>query len=287
MFIKKTDEDIIQHALDVIVKNTPISNMYAGGIARTIVESFAKELGTKEDTNIYSLYDFAQDVLDMGFLSKAKEKYLDAIGALFNYPRRKETIINDQGEQIEQLISDDQYRYEISRRIEVVASSNYESLRMACLTTDGVRDIITMEYYQGTGSFAFLLIPQYGFNPQEVKQNVEQAISQSKALGVRPDVILPTPIPLEITLQPIFKETTQDQEQIKSEIKQNIHRYIGTLNAGDSFIYYDFVQEVMNTNENIIDFKILEFYLNEQPALLTNHTIMKDERIRPQRISVL
>src|SRR5690606_16190727 len=102
MFLKKSKQEDIRNALDVVVNNTPITNLNAGSIVRSIIEATS---GEYED-----LYEFAEDVLDNGFLSKADEEHLNLIGQAMNYPRRMEVAINQEtGLQEEELIDMETY----------------------------------------------------------------------------------------------------------------------------------------------------------------------------------
>lgn len=287
MLLKRTAKEILRDAAVSIAQNTPITNFTAGSIARSIVEAMAPEIGTG-DSDHPSLYDFAQEVLNQGYISKATEEYLDLIGGLFSYPRRMQEVYKENG-LTNEPISDEMYRFELSERVHAAVAGNYASLRLALLTIPGVQDVVGKEYTHGTGSFSFVLIPEYNYDVHELKEKMNEKIKEVKSFGIRPNVILPVDVPFDVTIQLVFHESTSEQQKsyIRSEVKTYIHRYIGTFEKGKSIIYNDFVQEVMNVHNKIMDFKIIKFYLNNEPALLMNHEIMEDERIIPQNIQVL
>jgi hypothetical protein len=282
MLVKRTSAEILREAMDKIAANTPITNFHAGAIARALVEAMAPEYE--------ALYDFAIDVYRQGTLRYAKKKYLDAIGELFNYPRRTEQVFNKElNEWEEQLIDDETYRYELSQRVHTIASSNEEAVRLACLTIPGVQNIIGKEFTHGTGSFSLIVVVQNGFDEEAIRSEVEDAVMKTKAYGVRPHIMLPTPVLLDMRIQLLFPEGINDieRDQIRNEVQSQLYTYIGNFGLGQGFIYHDFVQEVMNINKNILDFQVLQFYLNDIPVLLTNHDILEEERIRPNVIEVL
>jgi hypothetical protein len=289
MFLKRSVQEILNDAMISISQNTPITNFSAGSIARSIVEAIAPEIGTNNDPNRVSLYDFAQQVLDEGFISKAKNQQLDLIGGLFSYPRRIEQVRKEDGSLVEEPISDDMYRYELTQVVPAMATANYAALRLALLTIQGVKDVIGKEYTHGTGSFSFILIPQYGFDEQEIVSKMQEAINNVKAFGVRPNIILPTSVPVDLTIQLIFHETTSDPQKsnIRFETQNKIRDYIGAHEMGQGIIYNDLVQQIMDVNEKIVDFEILKFYMNNEPVLLTNQSILEDERLIPQNIQVI
>lgn len=289
MLLKRTVQEVLRDAAIKIAENSQISNFSAGSIARSIVEAIAPEIGSSGDTERVSLYDFAQQVLDEGYISKASTESLPLIGGLFSYPRRIEQVRQEDGTLVEQPISDDMYRYEITQIVPSMATGNYSALRLALLTIQGVQDVIPKEYSHGTGSFSFVLVPQYGFDEEEIVAQMNTEIDRVKSFGVRPNIILTEKIPLEMTIKLAFHETTSDtqKDQIRFEAKNKIETYLGSLERGAGFIYNDFIQEVMNAHAKIVDFEILKFYLNNEPVLLTNQSILEDERIVPQNIQVL
>lgn len=280
LLLKRSRQEIIRNALEVVVENTPITNLNAGSIARSIIEATSGEYQT--------LYEFAEDVLNNGFLSKADDDHLDLIGTMFNYPRRTEVVINqDTGAQEEQLIDEETYKFELSKRVTTAVSSNEEAVRLACLAIPGVQDILGKEYSHGTGSFSFILTTLNGFDAESVKLEMENAIKDIKGYGIKPTVLLPRDIPLEIRMQVILKEGTSEADSVRYSVESDLMNYFGNFITGQEFIYNDFIQETMNIDDSIVDFKILAFYLDEVPALLTNHAVLDEERIRPRLINVL
>lgn len=288
MFLKRSAHEILKDAAISIAQNTKITNFSAGSIARSIVEAMAPEIGEGTDTSRASLYQFAQQVLDEGFLSKSND-HLDLIGGLFSYPRRTEQVRDENGVLVDKLIDNDLYRYEISQVVPAMATANYAALRLALLTINGVKDVIGKEYSHGTGSFSFILIPQYGFTESEVVAMMEEAIDRVKAYGVRPNIITPVKVPVDVTVKLAFHETTSEPQKasIRFDAQNKLTDYLGLHELGKGLVYNDFVQEVMNAHEKIVDFELLKFYMNNEPVLLTNQDILEDEQIIPQQIQVL
>lgn len=288
MFLKRTAQEILKDASISIAQNTPITNFSAGSIARSIVEAIGPEIGQGTDPERTSLYQFAQQVLDEGFISKASEENLELIGGLFSYKRRIEQIRKADGSLVEEPIDVEQYRYEITQLATSMATGNYTALRLALLTIQGVKDIIGKEYSHGTGSFSFILIPQYGFDEKTVVAQMNEAIARVKSFGVRPNVITTEKIPVDLSIKLVFHETTTEPQKvnIRFETQVKLTDYLGKHERGDGMVYNDLVQEVMNANDKIVDFEILKFYMNNEPVLLTNHSILEDEQIIPQNILV-
>ncbi|QHW35650.1 hypothetical protein GZH47_32650 (plasmid) [Paenibacillus rhizovicinus] len=280
--LKRTADQVLRDAMEKIKNNTPITNFKPGAIARALVEAMKDEFP--------SLYDYAEEVLNMGFLSKAVDQYLDMIGQLFSYPRRIQTIYDEKtGLITQQLIDDKTYRYEISQRVLTAANANYQALRLAALAVPGVDDVVGMEFTHGTGSFSFMIVPSFGFTPADVKANVFKVFQDIKAYGVKRNVMLPREIPMELQVQLVFHESTtaSDRDRIRFDCKSALYTYFANFNMGQGFIYNDLVQQIMDADKNILDFTITRFYLNNQPVLLTNQAILNDEMIVAKVIDIL
>lgn len=290
MFLKRSVQEILRDAAVSIAQNTPITNFSAGSIARSIVEAISSEIGTGgTDTSRTSLYDFAQEILDQGFISKAVDDQLDLIGGLFSYPRRVEQVRKEDGSLVEEAINNDVYRYELTQVVPAAATANYAALRLALLTLTGVKDVIGKEYTHGTGSFSFILVAMAGFDERDLVAQAEATIDGVKGYGIRPNVMTPVMVPMDLTIKLLYHESTSETQKsnIRMEARNTLLKYAGTFERGAGFIYNDLVQEIMNANNRIVDFEILKFYLNNEPVLLTNHSILEDERIIPQNIEVL
>ncbi len=279
MFLKKSKEEVLKEALDTVAEYTSVTNLQAGGIARSIIESVGGEFE--------SLYEVAEYVLHQGYLSKADDEHLDLFGEMFNYPRRTETVRNeDTGEYEEELIDEETYRYELSKQVTASVSSNEESVRLAALLVTGVQNIQGIEYSHGTGSFSFVLTVQNGFDEEEVRDAVEEEIEENKAYGIKSNILLPKNISLQIEVQLILKEQLLEEDSIKYKVQNTLNNYFGDFRAGQEFIYNDFVQQVMSADDQISDFHIKSFLLEDRPVLLTNHSILEEERIRPKLIEI-
>ncbi|GAK42061.1 putative baseplate protein [Paenibacillus sp. TCA20] len=273
--IKRTANEILSDAMTILSRNTPITNYKPGAIARSLLESMKDEFP--------NLYDFAEETLNMGFLSKADDEYLDLIGALFSYPRRMVETVNSDGSITTAPLDKETYRYEISQQVLVAASGNYAALRLIILTVPGVADCIGKEYTHGTGSFSFTIIPQYGFSLSQIMAGVEDAIDKTKCFGIRPNIVFPASVNLELRLQISFSDlaTTSEREQIRISLRGELIKYFGNFDLGQGFVYNDFVQQVMDIDRKVADFTVQKFYLNDEPALLTNQSILEDELLTP------
>ena len=113
MIFSKTYDELMKEALDLLPANTPITNLSPGAVARSLLEVINRQIAV-----FYKTIDLN---LAMSFLSSAKGKYLDLIGALLDCSRQD-------GE------DDNNYRYRISQQVYVAAGCNETALRLKLLS---------------------------------------------------------------------------------------------------------------------------------------------------------
>lgn len=281
MLIKKSADLILKDAINYLEEYTPINNFAPGSIARAILESMNKDFD--------SLYQYADDVLKMGFISTARGEYLELIGKLFNHERRNEVVYNKSSQTYVNIpIDDERYRYEITQKVLTAANANRESIRLACLAVNGVRDITIIEFSHGIGSFTVFIDPIPGYNLQAIKQQIEDVLEEKKALGIRSEVKLPKKLEIILEMELIFKSNVSIElkNELSERTKNNLIIYFNSLLMGQDFIYNDFAQQVMNVSENIEDFFVKKLKIGNKFRFLVNHPVEADEIISPLYIEV-
>jgi uncharacterized phage protein gp47/JayE len=80
VYLKKTKSEILSEALEKIQRDTPITNVGPGSIARSLIEAITTELG-----DIYDILDFN---VTQSYLSTATGEALNALGALYGVERK-------------------------------------------------------------------------------------------------------------------------------------------------------------------------------------------------------
>lgn len=288
MLVKYSAQEILGQALTYLQANTQITNFAAGSIARSIVESIAPEIGESDQENRGSLYKFMEDVLHQGYISRAKGDYLNLIGGLFSYPRRKEQVITEDGSMQLQFIDDDTYRAEIIQQVMSIMSSNYTSLRFNLLLVAGVEDVVPFEYAMGTGSFKFIIIEDRNYNSVEVLEACKKVVDRYKGFGVKPLIAYPDYVPVDLKIRLEFLDSVPAQKRtlIASTAKEVLINYLLDIPRGGVLVYNDIVQTIMNVSEEIHDFTVLYYAINEMPVMLMNQSIEKDERYQVGNVEI-
>lgn len=288
MLVKYSAQEILGQALTYLQANTQITNFAAGSIARSIVESIAPEIGESDQENRGSLYKFMEDVLHQGYISRAKGDYLNLIGGLFSYPRRKEQVITEDGSMQLQFIDDDTYRAEIIQQVMSIMSSNYTALRFNLLLVPGVEDVVPFQYAMGTGSFKFIIIEDRNYNSVEVLEECKKVVDRYKGFGIKPLVAYPDYVPVDLKIRLEFLDSVPAQKRalIASTAKEVLINYLLDVPRGGVLVYNDIVQTIMNVSEEIHDFTILYYAINEMPVMLMNQSIEKDERYQVGNVEI-
>lgn len=84
-FLTKSREIILSQALNKLQQTTPITSIAPGSVMRSLAEVITSELG-----NIYTVIDFN---FSMQLISEASGRALDAMGTIYNIPRKTLTNI--------------------------------------------------------------------------------------------------------------------------------------------------------------------------------------------------
>lgn len=288
MLVKYSAQEILGQALTYLQANTQITNFAAGSIARSIVESIAPEIGESDQENRGSLYKFMEDVLHQGYISRAKGDYLNLIGGLFSYPRRKEQVITEDGSMQLQFIDDETYRAEIIQQVMSIMSSNYTALRFNLLLVPGVEDVVPFQYAMGTGSFKFIIVEDRNYNSVEVLEECKKVVDRYKGFGIKPLVAYPDYVPVDLKIRLEFLDSVPAQKRalIASTAKEVLINYLLDIPRGGVLVYNNIVQTIMNVSEEIHDFTILYYAINEMPVMLMNQSIEKDERYQVGNVEI-
>lgn len=80
IYLKKSKTEILTEALEKIQKDTPITNVGPGSVARSLIEAITTELG-----DLYDILDFN---ISQTYISTASGSALNALGALYGVERK-------------------------------------------------------------------------------------------------------------------------------------------------------------------------------------------------------
>lgn len=265
LLIQKTMDDLMQAAMARLAK-TPITETGPGGVARLLLAVFNEQLATDapDGEGFYKKLEVAHA---QAFLSTAEGQYLDLIGMLLNCKRLD-------GE------SDDDYRYRISKQTLTLAAANQTAIRLAALSVPGVKDVLMKPFTHGTGSGSLYVITDDPSQTASVIAQVQAAVDEVAAYGVRVHVFAPTTIPVEMRIRLIFDKKASEMEKklIRNQATQALKDYINSRGPGEAIVINEIVQRVMQVSDLIFDIEILSMAVNHRPVLITNQTCAWNER---------
>jgi uncharacterized phage protein gp47/JayE len=260
MLEKKTYNELMDEALYLIPRNTDITNVNPGGIARSLLEIQNRQLA--------KYYDTLEVNHALGFLSETKGEYLDLIGQMMDCQREPEE-------------GDENYRYRISQKVNTAAKANKMAIRLGCLSVDGVRDIKMKRWVQGTGSFAVYVISEEGIVSDELLERVQKKIDEVQAYGNKGIAVKPNEIKLEMKVRITYSSDTTEVEKrnVALDARRNLRKYIQNLSIGEDLIINEAIERVMNTSNQIKNMNIYHLSLRGRPVLLSDQTVYWDEII--------
>jgi uncharacterized phage protein gp47/JayE len=238
--IRKNKEEILNKLLLRLKSNTDITDVDPGSIARAFSEVLSEEF--------YQFYTELDLFTTMGFVSTAGGNFLDLIGALLNCTRVS-------GE------TDANYRSRIVNQVYVIQGANYTSIRLKALSVNGVKNIITREFTNGTGSFTLYVVTDDPVTSSAILNEVEDVVEASKAYGILAEIKTPTLILTDLKVRLVFSDKVSDAEKatIRQAATQSVKAYMDGIEVGGSFIMNEAIKAAMNTSTKITDVSVLNF----------------------------
>lgn len=231
----------------------------AGKIAKLLLSILNETIST--------FYGELKNAHAQAFLSKAAGSSLDMIGEMLNCTR-------SDGEE------DEEYRYRISKQSLTLASSNQTAVRLACLSVDGVDDVLIKPYTHGTGSFAVYVVSDTPQTPDSVIEDVKEALEKMKAYGIRAEAFSPKLLPVEMKARIIFdkKVVDLDRQMVRKQAEQLMKDYVNGLTVGETLSPTEIQKQVVRSHPDIVSVDTYLFRVNNRPCLLVEQEPSWNER---------
>lgn len=217
--------------------------------------------------NISNFYESLEVNHSEAFIGSASGDSLNNIGTLLNCTR----MINE---------SDDSYRRRIQNQVLYLTAANETSIKIACLSIDGVSDIAMKKFSNGPGSFT--VIPLCKNYDDGVIGTVEKVLSNVASFGEKIIVRRPKEkfIKMKITL--ILSTILNDSErnELRAFVSREITNYINSIKIGDTLIINELTKRIMSVSEKITSYSCINFKINNKECLFINQGSMWDEKFR-------
>jgi uncharacterized phage protein gp47/JayE len=249
-------------------QKTGVTDIDPGQIARTFCEVISEKF-----QDFYTSLDLS---LTMVYVSTATGQFLDLLGAMLQCIR----LENE---------SDANYRARITNQVYVIQGANFTAIRLKCLSIAGVKDIIAAEYTYGTGSFTVYVVTDDPETPQSIINEVEEAVADTKALGIFAEIRGPEIVPLDLKLRLIFNDKITETERatIRQSVKQSVKRGIDNLGLGGSFSRNGIIQTALSTSTKIVDVDIASLKISGVSQYAGTFLVAYDQRMVLETLEVV
>lgn len=242
------------------LESTPISNSGPGGVARLLLAKVSAKFGT--------FYTELKTQHVQAFLSQATGQSIDLIGELINCPRRMDE-------------TDDNYKGRIHVQKLVDEKANETAVRLAVLSVEAVKDVILRPFTHGTGSFSVypILDNPYEWNDRLVS-SIDLALKDTASFGIKSTVLQPRIAPIELRIKLLFNQKTAeiDRGLIRTRVTQLIRQKLNTFTPGAKFEIFKLINQVIQSDENILDVEVYHFMVRNRTALMVDQESMWNER---------
>lgn len=266
--LRRSYDEMLQEAMVNLQNKSGLTNFSAGSIARSLLEVY------------YEDYDKVNDLLEysvaIGFLSSAEGEFVDEIGKLFDIKRLP-------GE------DDENYKYRIHKHNETKAKANKTAIRLACLSIEGVHNVEMKRYIKGVGTFGVYVITDNPETPEDILQNVQEAIDATQAYGMKGEAIRPKLVYLDLNILYNFYDNAKPEikEGIITKAETTLREYLINKPLGSELIINQLINLLMEIDkQNIKNLTIREMRINNKQTIINDKQFYWDERIVPGNIKI-
>ena len=169
--------------------------------------------------------------------------------------------------------TDNDFRYRITKYLRASYNNTSETMRLALLTIDGVRDVVINSAPYGLGSVEVLVIPASGRLSASMTKTIQDRIDAVRPIGTRVVIAEPNYITFNITANLVIVGSLTDQQKanITSEASKQIEIYLNSLLPNESLVYNVLIQKIMDVSEYIKDVQIVNYAANNVELPRTNY----------------
>ncbi|MHA2062799.1 MAG: baseplate J/gp47 family protein [Candidatus Thorarchaeota archaeon] len=181
------------------------------------------------------------------------------------------------------LESDEDYRFRLTRAFSTRFSSNSAAVNVAATSIAGVVQANLVPFARGAGTFDVLVVPRGNRLPKSVRDQALSAIELVSAYGISPAVREPVYVPVRVSVRLRFLQGTS--EGLKDAIRDNaqfaILNYIGNIPLGGELVINQLRSSILSSSENLVDLTLLELCIDGKPNAIRNFKLERDELFTP------
>jgi uncharacterized phage protein gp47/JayE len=144
----------------------------------------------------------------------------------------------------------------------------------------GIIDVYIEKFSFGNGSFSIYAITDNTLNSVSAISNIENAIKDVVAFGIKYYISLPKNIEIALKVKLMFKGTitTSRMQDIRINVRENIKRYINSRGMGESIIANELTEIIMAASSDIVNYSVSEFRVNNILVDFKDQILKKNER---------
>lgn len=179
------------------------------------------------------------------------------------------------------------YREKIIKKVRTTNPGSPESLRLIGLSQRGIRDITIREAVYGLGSFDVIVVPEETRLAGKAALDVGGVLQRVKPAGTRMNIKTPTVIAVDIHAAILVQsQSARADDLLLQRTKNGIIRFLNTFLVGNTLIYNQLIQSIMDVSDTIVDVQITRFAPNGVEVPRQNWKSTEEEYIVPGNIEV-
>jgi uncharacterized phage protein gp47/JayE len=171
--------------------------------------------------------------------------------------------------------------------IRLTAGGTVPALRFTALNVSGVRDARINEAKYGMGSVEVIVTAEDQALSTQAMAQVQTALQNIRPAGVRMFIRQPTVVPFDIGLNLVVTSRGATADALTARrASVAVYRYLNTLLAGDTLVFYKLLQEVLDSSDFVRDVVVSNYAPNGIEAPRKNYRPTNEELIVPGNVSV-
>ena len=249
-FQKRKRDELLLKAKGIL-SSLGIGNIYEGGKAKALVDSFMEVIADLEDLT----YTGLQNVN----LSTATGIFLDLLANSVGVQR----ILAEDDNSLRQRV-----QYELINR----QMCNEIAIATKLLQHPRIRDVAFQDFVYGSGSFAIFIDPIEGTSvDQELIDDVHVLLDNVVAKGTKVSVVPVQTLPIRITV------LVRGENISSAQATSALERYVAGLKRGEGFSIDTATAAIVNAGASSVEFK--EIMIDNQRVLAKNYAAQWNQRI--------
>lgn len=174
------------------------------------------------------------------------------------------TVINkDEVNGGSDIETDNELRKRAKEYITAFGKCTEAAIKAAVEGVDGIVSCNIIDLYQGAGTIGVIIVPAILPVSDEIARQVNQAIDETKAAGIKPFIIYPTTINVDVDI-------TISEEVDSGLVLKAISDYANSLGVGQTFVIRQMERKILNAiDDNDVESDQIDIFTN-----LPDHNIV-------------